>query len=722
MIARSILFLVLIFSCELGANSLDSLLGELESYKGEDSLKVKILQNISFQYHRSEPKKGIAFGEKGLILAKKLNWEKGIADCYGSIASNYIAISDYEKAIKNYNSSILIREKIKDSLGLSKDLNNLGESYRRKSEYLEALKYFHKALRISEKLGKKSAIASTLNNLGLIHKSQEDYDTALSFFEKSLKIKKNLKDDRGVASSLGNIGITYFAKEEYEKAIEYYLEALEIFKKLEAKPQIANSLINLGVSSINQGNTSEALVYYRRALKIIDELGNKSGEAMILGNIGGLYYDLAASSKFGRSKNIQLAIQNLKEAISIYEAIGEMDARSNFLKTLADCYKFKKDYKKWGEYLEKYLVIRDSVFSAEKTEAISKLTAQRERIKNENEIALLKEREKTQEFEKQLIIISVLIGALMVGAFVMLILRRLKKERQLANELEVKNSVIERTHFELVEKNEELMSSIRYAEKIQDAILPWDSSLREYLPNYFLIYKPKDIVSGDFYWFKEAEDGFFLAVGDCTGHGVPGSMLMMIGATILDEAVLNQKIKNTGKILDYLNSKMNDILQKKVKENESRDGMDIAIIKIYKKLDEDDNEKTDPSNNFSNFRMKFSGAKRPIFILEPNGEFHSTRGDRRSIAGNKNIGTNLKFETHKFEIKSGTKVFLTSDGMVDQMGENGKKYGTKRLKEFIIENQKKSINVLGDKLLEDFLLHKGNEDQRDDITVLGFEI
>ncbi|MDC1068929.1 SpoIIE family protein phosphatase, partial [Candidatus Kapabacteria bacterium] len=265
---------------------------------------------------------------------------------------------------------------------------------------------------------------------------------------------------------------------------------------------------------------------------------------------------------------------------------------------------------------------------------------------------------------------------------------------------------LEETHYELIEKNEEVLASIRYAQTIQSAMLPSFKSLQENIKNFFLIFKPKDIVSGDFYWFKKLDDGFLLAVADCTGHGVPGSMISMMGSSILDEAVLSQGLRDTGRILTYLNSKMIEGLNKRDSSSENRDGMDICLIRII-------------YSDTSEVGLQFSGAKRPLYLLN-DSELNTIRGDRNSIAGEKHLDTDFDFSTNKSLLKAGSKLFLTSDGFVDQMGEEGKKYGTKRLKQLLGVNR--SFDNIQEELEAEFTSHIGLEDQRDDVTILGIEV
>lgn len=555
---------------------------------------------------------------------------------------------------------------------------------------------------------------------------QSDYDNALKYYHKGYEIVRKLDDKRAMASSLNNIGIIYDYNGKFEKALEYYQKALSIIEKLGDRKKIVAAYNNIGVVHYYQGNYSKSLEYYHKSLELEKQLGDKKGIAETLGNIGNLYLFLSGEDvelkiepneyvDLNKSINLKKSIKYLLESISIFEEVGEIAYRSTNYLNLSKAYAQTKDFESAFLSYQKHKLFHDSAYSVKSAKKIAKFESMRQEAENEKEIALIKQRESSHKNEKQIIIYSAIALVLVTFFFVVLIYRRLKKEKNLTIELDLKNKKIEDTnieletqqkqledtHYKLVDKNDEVLSSIRYAKTIQSAMLPWESTLQDYLKKYFLIFKPKDIVSGDFYWFQALENDYLLAVADCTGHGVPGSMLSMMGSSILDEAVLSRGLKDTSEILSHLNKKMIESLNKQEEENSSRDGMDICLIKV------------------SNESIQFSGAKRPIFIYK-NSILETINRDRNSIAGEEHIDDDYIFKSTEIKLDKGSKVFLTSDGFVDQIGTNGKKFGTKRFKELVSQNL--SINELNRALNKEFENHVGNEEQRDDITILGLEI
>jgi serine phosphatase RsbU (regulator of sigma subunit) len=265
---------------------------------------------------------------------------------------------------------------------------------------------------------------------------------------------------------------------------------------------------------------------------------------------------------------------------------------------------------------------------------------------------------------------------------------------QINYDLMVQKRTIEYQHSELT-------ASITYASTIQHAILPWENTLRNSLGDYLIFYKPKDIVSGDFYWLQEVDGIKFLAVIDCTGHGIPGAMLTVIASTVLDDAVLGRKLKNTNEILTFMNEKVTEILNQNLIENKIRDGMEVVLVAIHQD------------------KIQFSGAGRPLFIK--NGKIEIIKTDKRGIAG-QTENDNYKFSAVDIIKSENITLYLTTDGFADQMNEQGKKYSSKRFMELLEQISDKSFTEQTKILEKEFLSHSGNREQIDDITIFGVKL
>ncbi len=266
---------------------------------------------------------------------------------------------------------------------------------------------------------------------------------------------------------------------------------------------------------------------------------------------------------------------------------------------------------------------------------------------------------------------------------------------------------IENSHsYEVInQKNRSITDSIRYAKTIQQAMLPTDNTLKEVLNEYFVFYKPKDVVSGDFYWLAIHEPHvFFVAVVDCTGHGVPGAFMSMISMSLLHEAVGQQKIIEPANILAYVNIEIRNSL--KQAETNNRDGMDLSLCKVEKTA----NKPT---------KITFSGAKRPLYYTEK-GELVEIKGTRKNIGGSQK-------QTHEFEqttlqLANNEMVYLTSDGYADEANEERDKFGIQRFKDLLGEIAPLSMASQEQRLQIELQEHQGYTQQRDDITILGFRV
>jgi tetratricopeptide (TPR) repeat protein len=671
---KLLIFLALVLSISTakaqlqGQAKIDSLLKELPKAK-QDTNYVNLLKDLSFNYYIIDSDKGIEYGEKGLELAKKINWKKGEAYCYNSLGVVY-------------------------SSG--------------KSNYPKALEYYHKALDVYEEIGNKFNISVIFGNIALVYQNLSDYPKALEYFQKAIKIDEELGNKSGVARHLGNIGINYANQSDYPKALEYYHKSLEINEELGNKSGIAFRTGNIGSIYMYQSDYPKALEYFHKALKIDEELGKKSGIATHLGNIGKLYLELAHDSVIRSSENklelmlnkeihLKRAIEYSQKSIDIFKEIGVLNKQSFVLNNLSEAYSAKGDYKKAFEAFKEHKVLQDSVFSMDKAKEIANLESKRENELKDKEIIILQTEKKAQQLQSYLLGGGVIV---LLGAFGVALLR-FREKKKLSDKLALQNNKIETQKSLLEEKSEEIYASIRYASTIQNAILPWEATLGKAFSEFMVFYKPKDIVSGDSYWFKEVDGVKFLAVIDCTGHGIPGSMLTVIASSVLDDAVLGKRLKNTGEILTYMNDKVTEVLNQRLKENEVRDGMEVALIAIHQE------------------KIQFSGAGRPLYLK--NSSFEILKTDRRAIAGRAEDDKYI-YSAIDIEKSNDITLYLTTDGFADQMNESGKKYSTRRFLALLESIADKPLSKQHEILENELAAHQGDKHQIDDITIIGVRI
>jgi serine phosphatase RsbU (regulator of sigma subunit) len=313
--------------------------------------------------------------------------------------------------------------------------------------------------------------------------------------------------------------------------------------------------------------------------------------------------------------------------------------------------------------------------------------------------------QKIQIERQKMVLYFFLILSLLILGMGFLIYRAYRIKKNANRILSEKNRVIEL-------QNENITASIYYALTIQQAILPDIDEIEKHFES-FIIYLPKDIVSGDFYWFtqrgrkRSGEQSSFLAVVDCTGHGVPGGFLSMIGARMLDAIVNEQKVDQTDEILELMDQRIRKALNQNKSDNE--DGMDVCLCKI-----------TQQDNEDSNVYVSFSGARRTLFLMRQGREVEMIRGDRRTIGGRRFIPS--PFSKNELALKRGDRIYLTSDGLMDQHSPDREKFGTKRFLAFLNEHASLGMAEQQTKLEEQMMGFMKHQKQRDDITIMGIKL
>jgi serine phosphatase RsbU (regulator of sigma subunit) len=278
-------------------------------------------------------------------------------------------------------------------------------------------------------------------------------------------------------------------------------------------------------------------------------------------------------------------------------------------------------------------------------------------------------------------------------------------------EIEKRNHKIKKQHEDVLKqkdiiskKNEEITADLRYSQRIQEAILPRDEFIREILPQHFIVNIPKNIVSGDFYWLEKTNNKVILAVADCTGHGVSGALMHMMGIIFLNEIVKKKQIKEPGEIMGELRNYIMSSLHQTGKFGETQDGMDLALCTI----------------DFDTYKLQFVGANNPLYIINNKG-LTEIKGDRMPVGIN--INYDKPFTTHEIKLQRGDTLYMFTDGYADQFGGlKGKKFRYKYFKELLIGINGSSLQKQKDIIKQTFYKWKGEHEQVDDVLIMGVKI
>lgn len=615
------------------------------------------------------------------------------------LTDEYRLIGDFEKGVNYGTEAFKLANKLNFKIGISNASNNLGNIYFGQADHPKALRYYLNALKIDEEVKNNKGIAMLLGNIGSIYNYQENYPKALDYYFKALKMAKDLKYQQLQANTLSNIGGVYFNQKDYPKTLEYYRKALALMEKLGNKNGIAVVLSNIGAVYQDQGDFPKALDINFKALKMQEELGAKNSIATSLANIGTFY------TKTGKFKEAE---HYFKRAIAMNDSIGAMDNLRQTEESISQLYDTIGQHRLALIHYKKAIALKDTIFSQENKKELVRKEMNFEFDKKE--IAAKAQQDKkdavtaSEKQRQKVVIYSVSIGLFLVLLLALFIFKGYK-QKQKANIVITQQKAEVEKQKELVEiKNKEITDSINYAKRIQQAKLPKKEEIYSALPQSFVLFKPKDIVSGDFYFFHKNESSVFIASADCTGHGVPGAFMSMIGSEKLSDAV--SQSTDTSEILKQLNKGIKTSLHQSENDESTRDGMDIALCSV------------DTENRI----VKYAGANRPIWIIRKGQtEVVETKPTKKAIAGF--TDDDQYFDTHELKLQQGDTFYIFTDGYADQFGgEDGKKLMTKKFKEILLDIQGKTMQEQ-EKYLDTFVDNwRGNREQIDDILVIGVRL
>ncbi|PCH66498.1 MAG: hypothetical protein COC01_07885 [Bacteroidetes bacterium] len=688
-------------------SEIDSLENVL-SHSNEDTNKINLLNLLAWKLCSNDFKAALSYANEANKLSSKLAYNRGLISSYNNMGLVYDYKGDFSNSLLYYDKYLKLSEKLGRKYGVASAYNNMASVYLSKGDFPQSLSYFLKATELYEELNNKKGMSITYNNIGLIYSEQGKYDKAIAYYNKANTIKEGINDIEGRAIGLINLAVIYYNKGDFVKALDYTKQSLELQINSNDKEGMAKSYSNLGEIYITLDSISRASKCLDNALTIYLEIDNKIGEASTLNSLGFLYEKKGEFSK---------AIEYMEASIRIAKDIGMKKDLQNYYKSLSYIYASIQKYGNAYKYHQIYSSIKDSVFNESSAKSMNEMQAKYESEKKEkeidilsrdNELKALQTLQQENQIKKQWywIIGNAFILGLLI-ALIYVVYSQLKFKRLTNKELELTNDQLEHINTELEKKDKNISESINYAQRIQETIMPTQKQLQAAFPESFIFYKAKDVVSGDFPWVMHNENVFFAAAVDCTGHGVPGAMMSMIGYFLLNDIIGGRKMKDPAIILDQLHQGIKRTL--KQEENlESKDGMDIALCAINREKHE----------------LHYAGAHRSLLLLH-NNEIEEIRGDRFPVGGLQysSRGKEIKFKNHKLQLEEGDSIYFYSDGLIDQIGgPKGRRFQNNQVKEIIIENKSKPMYEIKDVFNDRFNKWMGNEKQLDDVIMMGIRV
>ena len=678
-----------------------------------DSIAFYTYINLGLLHLDNNVDTAIYYHKEAIKIADKTNnlYLKSIA--FDNLGWDYHKKNDYNTSLDYYKKGILIIEHLIKKTSEKKSIHflitkstingHMATTYRDQGYYDKALALFFESLKIDEKYGSKTDEAITLGSIGLIYWDLQNYSKSKQYALKSIEIQKELNHIEGLGNSYTNLGILSFEEEKYDDALDFYYKAIEIFQNLKDFKKLGIVLSNIALLHKYNQNYDKAIEYYLQALKVSEQVNSKTNLTLIYGNLGILYVEL---------KNYKEGEKYITKSFKIATELGSLDD----IKQAHDYYTALYDQTNRPalafKHYQIFIQMRDSLFNIENTKASiardlqynfdKKALSDSIDFAKENEIKEVQiSKQKAEIKAKQNQQIALYSGLILVIVFAGFMYNRFKITKKQKLVIEEQKAIVESSHNLLEEKNKEITDSIQYAKRIQNAILPPSKIVKEYLPQSFILYKPKDIVAGDFYWMEHKNDKILFAAADCTGHGVPGAMVSVICNNGLNRSVRELGLTEPGKILDKTREIVIQEFEKS--DDEVKDGMDISLCEL------------DLKNNILNW----SGANNPIWIVR-NGELLETKADKQPIG---KYAEEKPFTTHTFELQPNDSIYIFTDGFHDQFGgAKGKKFKASPMKELILSIQDKNMDEQKDFINNTFENWKGKLDQVDDVCVIGVKI
>ena len=657
---------------------------------------------------------------------------KYLAESYNNIGFYYGNLGNVKQSLLYLHKGLKIQEEIDFKEGIAASLNNIGIIYRNQGEIIKALEYWHKALKIQEEIGDKEGAAYSLNNIGAVYEYQGDIEKGLEYYHKSLKIQEEVGHKPGIAYCLNNIGNIYSRQGEYDKAFDYLNKSLILREEVGDKKGVGNSLISIGYIYQSKANNEKAIEYYTKSLSIQNEINYLYGSAISLYYLGDLYC---------KNNDLKNALTVSQRSLEIGQELGVPETIKQASKILSDVYLKQHKGKEALEMYKLYITMKDSISNEEIQKASAKQQAKYEYEKqkaiddaqNEKQLAI-----EQKAKEKQEVLTYATTGGLgLVGIFLIVVFNRLKVTRkqklvieEQKQEVEQQKAVVEQAHDLLEEKNKEITDSIHYAKRIQAAILPPDKVVKECLKESFVLYKPKDIVAGDFYWLEtikagnhhlsnspQGENLVLFAAADCTGHGVPGAMVSVVCNNALNRSVREHGLTDPGEILDKTRQIVIEEFEKS--DEEVKDGMDIALCSLKYKVESEKLPNTQNPTLNTVAMLKYAGANNPLWIIRK-GELTEIKANKQPIG---KFDNPEPYTTHTITVQKGDTIYIFTDGYIDQFGgKNNKKYKAKAFRELLLSIQDGSMEEQKKLIDKTFETWKGELEQIDDVCIIGVRI
>ena len=601
-----------------------------------------------------------------------------------------LLFSNPTKASEYCSGAMTLATLERDTSLMAKAANYEGILATLQAHYLTGVERFQEAIRLYEATGDREGVAKLLNNIGVIYSMLENYRESIVYYQECADLNLELQDHEGVTFNLYNIAGDYMVLEEYDSS-RVYIDSLIQYQSDHGEYLSPSTLLGEWYLSNEMLDSAEYHLYesisYHRKL---EEEPQITSDQLSLGELYMKKGFFNTSASYLDSAEAIATRNNLNtELMTVHEL------RADLLEKQA---RFEEAFTSQ----QKFIALKDSLDELNNFNRISELNARFESEKKEQELAekeaMLLQQDADKKYQRK--IFSLVIGFIAI-VLILVTVNLIRKKKT--------NRILNLQNHEISEQRGKILSSINYAQKIQSAILPPEEEIKKHLPNAFIYFRPKDIVSGDFYWFASIEGKYFIATIDCTGHGVPGAFMSLIAHSKLNRVVNELGYRDPGEILNKVHLEIMESLNQNGGSHATQDGMDVSFCVI------------DPYA----MDIHYAGARNPIVLVQEN-QLKEIKPDHLSIGGtffSEKHQSNGGFSTKRLPYKPGDMLYLFTDGYIDQFGgDQNKKLNKTGFHSLLNRLSQNGFDHSKDHLDDEFATWKGKNEQIDDILIIGIKL
>lgn len=662
-----------------------------------DSTRMLALNALARSYLYTNPDSAELLSEIGLEEARRLENPSLQIAFLMKLGSLHYQHGKIPKAALTFQKAIQVGEQSKDQRSIAQNLSNMAVMYRLLGKKEEAMKANRRALAIAQKMNDEVQVATCLNNIGIIYGANKKYDEALEVYQRALEIRNRRNEPAAVVNILGNLGVIYEAQGLQEKTDSIYDAILGLMDHVE-DPTVRIAFLNAKANvMIVRGKNREAEPLAKEALKRARIIDDEFAMAKALGQLAAGYQN--------RRMNKTAVIYG-DSTLALAQRTGSIEEQRNILKVLSQAHEGLGNYALALDYLEQSRELTDSMVNSKNNRAIlqmqyamefdqkatadSVLNAEAQKVKDA-ELTAIVEKNKTQQ--QRFWILGIGIGlALLFG---LLLWRRFHVTNKQQKVIQSQTEEIEQQRVVLEIKNDELLSSVEYARRLQEAILPSSTFINKHFSDSFCLYLPQELVSGDFYWMEVVGPNIFFACGGGAQNGVPGAMFSVMSANALSKAVTESKLVDPGEILNEVSTNISERLISA--EGQTSSGPSVSLLAL----------------NMESMTMQWAGANAPLWIIPKHeSSFTEYSGTDEKIAeGTQGSG----FKSQPISINKDDKLYLFSDGYKTI-------FNNEQMRLTLLAGKDKSMPDQNTALERELKRHLNKKQLADDITVIGLKI